>query len=248
MNMKKIMILGLAVLAMLAVGCQKELTENEKALAELNEAYQEFLMTNPSPDSILAFTDKFDELSWQFEQEGDLKTAIACEMEMLKIYDLVWYGPVQRKAFRMWSIGYKYKDLEMVDSADYYLTNAIATAMESEEDSVATESLNYFLSDCYQDLALLYEGKDDDKAISYLEAVLDCQPLYTHHDSVVVATNVDLLASIYDVADKYEDALSNYKIALSLYERACPDSTKLINDLRVAIRDMEKAIEYTTNQ
>ena len=38
MNMKKIMILGLAVLAMLAVGCQKELTENEKALAELNEA------------------------------------------------------------------------------------------------------------------------------------------------------------------------------------------------------------------
>ena len=71
MNMKKIMILGLAVLAMLAVGCQKELTENEKALAELNEAYQAFLMTNPSPDSILAFTDKFDELSWSLIRYSD---------------------------------------------------------------------------------------------------------------------------------------------------------------------------------
>lgn len=245
--MKKIFVLGLAVLAMLTVGC-KELSENEKALAELNEAYLAFLETNPTPDSILAFTDKYDELSWQFEKEGDLKTAIACEMEMLKIYDLIWVGPVQRKAFRMWSIGYKYKDMEMVDSADYYLTNAIATAMESEEDSVATESLNYFLSDCYQDLALLYNGRDDEKSCTYLEAVLDCQPLNTHHDSVVVATNADLLASIYDVADKYEDALSNYKIALSLYEAACPDSTDLINGVRVAIKDMEKAIEYTTNK
>ena len=91
--MKKIFVLGLAVLAMLTVGC-KELSENEKALAELNEAYLAFLETNPTPDSILAFTDKYDELSWQFEKEGDLKTAIACEMEMLKIYDLIWVGPV----------------------------------------------------------------------------------------------------------------------------------------------------------
>ena len=241
--MKKIMILGLAVLAMLTVGCQKELSENEKALAELNEAYQAFLMTNPSPDSILAFTDKFDELSWQFEQEGDLKTAIACEMEMLKIYDLVWDGPVHRKAFRMWSIGYKYRELEVTDSADSYLNNAIEMSLECTKDSAEmSESTKYFLSNCYQDLALLYEGKDDEKAIRYLEAVINYQPLISHQDSLVVATNADLLANIYDLRDEYADALLNYKIALRLYEGACPDSTMLISDVREAIADMEKAL------
>ena len=137
----------------------------------------------------------------------------------------------------------KYRDLEKTDSADFYLNNAIEMSLECTKDSAEmSESTKYFLSNCYQDLALLYEGKDDDKAISYLEAVLDCQPLYTHHDSVVLATNADLLANIYDLRDEYADALLNYKIALRLYEGACPDSTALISDVREAIADMEKAL------
>ena len=109
--------------------------DRKKGLAELNKAYQAFLETNPSADSILAFTDKFDELSWQFEQEGDLNTSIDCEKEMLRIYDVVWNGPVHRKAFRMWSIGYKYRELEVTDSADSYLNNAIEMSLECTKDS-----------------------------------------------------------------------------------------------------------------
>ena len=243
MNMKKLFFSGLAVLAILTVGCSQELSENEKALAEMNKAYQAFLETKPSADSILAFTDKFDELSWQFEQEGDLNTAIDCEKEMLRIYDVVWNGPVHRKAFRMWSIGYKYRELEVTDSADSYLNNAIEMSLECTKDSgEMSESTKYFLSNCYQDLALLYEGKDDDKAIRYLEAVINYQPLISHQDSLVIATNADLLANIYDLRDEYADALLNYKIALRLYEKACPDSTTLISDVREAIADMEKAL------
>jgi len=241
MSMKKSIVLCLAVFAVLTVGCkQKELGENEQALEALNESYKTFTETNGDEDTALTIANQYTDLSSRFEEEGNLEKSIECDKTILEIYSKIWDKPVEKVAFMQWSIGYKYRKLNELDSADAYLNKAIETAESVEKDDISTDSIHQrFLSGCYQELALLYSDKGDhQKAIESIESVFKYQPLQLDRDKEVHAAYSDLLATIYNAEGDFKASADYYEKALTLYKEVCPDSITLIDNIRESLLEV----------
>ena len=228
-------ILCLIIFTFFSGSCKKrELGENDKALEELNREYNEFKKMNGQWPSAFAFVDRYDSLSSRFEKAGDLHKAIECDKVMLEIFTHIWNEPVPRVAFRQWSIGFLYRELQEYDSAVSYFNEAIKTFQNVEKFDASTDSINEsLLLGCYEDLVLVYSGKGDhQKAIESIESLFRFQPLKSNKDKENAAVYSDLLATLYYEEEYYDDAATYYEKALNLYKEVCPDSISLIDKVR----------------
>lgn len=238
--MKKSVFLCLVMFAVFSLGCKhKEMGENEKALEELNKEFKAFQDANGQGDSAFAFVDKYIDLASKFEKDSDLYKAIECEKVILEIYAQTWDKPMPKTAFRLWSIGYKYRLLNEYDSAVTYLQNAIEITDNLKKNDETTDSVHErLLASCYQDLALIYSDKgENQKAIESLEAVFKYQPIQVKFDKEIVAHYSDLLASLYCKEANYASAIKYFEKALCFYQEVKPDSVFLIDSVREGLLD-----------
>lgn len=235
--MKDFSVLCLSVLTLCLTGCKdqpKALSENEKALAVLNEEYEAFTKKNGQGEAAFGFVEKYLDLCKRLEKEGDVKNALECEKVMLEIYEHTWDEPVQKTAFCLWSIANKYSTLKEYDSAEAYFMKAVKMGKELEKTVEFNDPVTeWLIASSYHALGLIYSDKgENQKAIEALEEAEQHQPLVNNEDRQLAASYNDYLGILYENNLDYANAAHYYEKALTLYQEVRPDSIALINKTR----------------
>lgn len=243
--MKKFTFVCLAILSTISIGCQHKVSENPNdALAELNKEYEMQKKQNGEDSSLLNFVDKYQILSKQFEDSGNLHKVIECEKMIVEIYTQTLKEPQSKIAFRKMLIGDNYAKLQENDSAETYLLQSIETSIkvkesETDHDSIDIDVHGRLISLCYRILSSVSSNKGEiEKAVEYLEDAIQYQPIEMVDDKHTYAVYLASLASLYEEQSRYAEAEKFYENSLKIFEKVFPDSILWINDLRESLSEI----------